>query len=242
MCKMTNRQKANVQRPLCYKCPCTSKYYVNDHYICGRCCTREEHQDKYRIDVELSDNTGSFKHVPVPEDPTKTPCVCFYNDINNRYAAFGSFYEVEFSYNDVVWPSAEHAYQAMKFFYETGKPIDEALFEHYKSIVTATNSIKARKLGKDRQLPIRRDWNAMKRGYKVKDCFMFDIVLAKVEQNPIICKLLLDTKTQQICLMNTNEPYWGVGKNMLGNIYMMVRDHIMKKRTSSTSEAQEAFA
>jgi GTP cyclohydrolase II len=187
--------------------------------------------------VNTQQTFNPFQHSP---DPSK---VIFYNDVMGQYESLGSFYETSFVYRDVTWRSAEHAYQAMKFFYSVGKEIDEAIFTHYKSIVNAPNAIDARRLGKLRIVPIRYDWNIAKRYGRVKDEIMFEIVLEKVKQNQGILNLLMSTGEKTLIQGNTNEPYWGVGgdghgNNMLGRIYMIIRKQIKEEQ----HKADEKFA
>ena len=85
--------------------------------------------------------------------------------------------------------------------------------------------MKAAKLGRSRELPLRLDWE------QVKDSIMRKAVLAKFSQNEEIKKLLLSTGKEIIIEKTFNDYYWGCGKdgsgkNMLGIILMEVREKL----------------
>lgn len=214
------------------ECSCPARYDIGGHLFCGRCCPLECRKKEHSIQ-EITKNTTS------PGQLDTQDVVVFYNEINNQYKYFGSFYEASFKYKDAKWKSAEHAYSAMKFYYLSGKELDGKLFKHCEQIAKASNGLEARKLGKDRTLPIRYDWNSQGTQMKVKDEFMYDIVYAKVSQNSQILKLLLETGDKEI-VNGSNEPYWGRTKsdktgyprdgNQLGRIYMMVRSELQKSQ------------
>ena len=86
-----------------------------------------------------------------------------------------------------------------------------------------TNSLEAARFGRNRELPLRKDWE------DIKDEVMRKAVLAKFSQNPDIKEILLQTGEEEIIEATTDDYYWGcgskgTGKNMLGKILMEVRE------------------
>jgi ribA/ribD-fused uncharacterized protein len=82
--------------------------------------------------------------------------------------------------------------------------------------------------GRDRKLPLRKDWNA------VKDDIMYDAVLAKFSQHEELRSLLLKTADATLIEHTTNDSYWadggdGSGKNMLGQILMRIRKELAEE-------------
>ena len=80
-------------------------------------------------------------------------------------------------------------------------------------------------MGRNRNLPLRKDWE------EVKDGIMKKAVLEKFKQNKEICKVLFSTGEENIIERTTNDYYWGCGKdgsgkNMLGIILMEVRKEL----------------
>lgn len=111
------------------------------------------------------------------------------------------------------WPTAEHYFQAQKFF-------DEELKE---KIRLAETPKMAAAIGRDRSLPLRSDWE------DVKQDIMLEAVLAKFRANPDILKLLLDTGDEELIEHTTREWYWGcgpdkTGQNNYGKILVKARE------------------
>ena len=117
-----------------------------------------------------------------------------------------------------VWPTSEHYFQAQKF----------AGTEHEEAVrLTETPGDSAR-MGRDRSLPLRSDWE------EVKDDVMRVAVEAKIRQHKDIMALLLATGDSEIIEHTTNDSYWGdggdgSGKNMLGTILMEIRAKILSE-------------
>ena len=111
--------------------------------------------------------------------------------------------------------TSEHYFQAQKF-YGT---------EYVEIIRLLDNPMKAAKMGRNRNLPIREDWE------EVKDDVMRKAVYAKFSQNIELKNILLDTDSEYIVENTSNDYYWGCGtngsgKNMLGIILMEIRDKL----------------
>ncbi|HMA64480.1 MAG TPA: NADAR family protein, partial [Chitinispirillaceae bacterium] len=88
----------------------------------------------------------------------------------------------------------------------------------------------AAELGRERDFPIRSDWE------EIKDKIMFIAVYHKFTQNEEIQLILLSTGQENIVEVSPYDDYWGTGssghgKNKLGIILMEVRDCIKNKLT-----------
>jgi ribA/ribD-fused uncharacterized protein len=128
-----------------------------------------------------------------------------------------------------VWPTSEHAFQAMKTH-------DRATQE----VVRKKESPgKAAYFG--RSLPLRPDWDNIVSGSKlrllpgvlVKDEIMYEVVLAKFTQNASCRAELLSTGDTMLIEAAVSDPYWGegcsrTGLNKLGQILMLVREVLAK--------------
>ncbi len=120
-----------------------------------------------------------------------------------------------------VFPTSEHAYQWSKFV----AGADPAVAFR---IITAPSAHQAFKLAekyKDRRRP---DWDAVKIGV------MRDILRAKVQQHEYVRRKLLDTGDRELIEDSWRDDYWGWGpnrdgQNMLGKLWMEVRDEIRGK-------------
>ncbi len=118
---------------------------------------------------------------------------------------------------ETTWPTSEHYFQAQKFL--DGEL--QSKFLHEKS------PMKAAKMGRNRDWPLRPDWDA------IKDDVMRTAVRAKVEQHSDVRETLLSTGNAIIIEHTSNDSYWadggdGSGKNMLGKILMEIRDELTK--------------
>lgn len=145
----------------------------------------------------------------------------FYSTID-EYGEFSNFALYPVKIGGKVWETSEHYFQAQKFVgtkYET-------------RIYRTKDPAKAASIGRDRSLPLRKDWES------VKDNVMRDVVYAKFSQNPYLKKVLLSTVGEKIVEHTENDSYWGdggngKGKNMLGIILMEVRSRIIKENALS---------
>eukprot|EP00347_Sterkiella_histriomuscorum_P005831 403355104 len=126
-----------------------------------------------------------------------------------------NFYESPLEYEDKIYPTSEHYYQAMKFE-------DEELQEKVRKASTPSQ---AAKMGRNKSNPIRRDWEEM------KDEVMFKGLVAKFTQNSDLKRRLLATESSELIEHTKRDSYWGdggdgSGQNMLGKILMRVRDQL----------------
>ncbi|AND74984.1 hypothetical protein pf16_61 [Pseudomonas phage pf16] len=135
-----------------------------------------------------------------------------------EFAFLSNFFEAPLVYKGINWPTSEHAYQAMK--------VDgQDVWVEFAALETPGE---AKRLG--RKVPVRFNWEHL------KDDFMYQIVLAKFEQNEDLKKLLLATGNRKLVELNYwGDKYWGmvrdangnlVGKNKLGEILMRIRSNL----------------
>jgi len=134
------------------------------------------------------------------------------DEFRGEYTFLSNFYEAETEYDGVLYPTAEHAYQASKF-------LDEDLRE---TIRNADTPDKAKKLASTLDDAKRKNW------HKIKANIMMYIVMDKFLRN---WELLEDLKaTGDAKLVEGNDwgdDFWGVyegdGRNYLGRILMSIR-------------------
>jgi N-glycosidase YbiA len=142
--------------------------------------------------------------------------ILFYGN-NNKYGEFSNFYPCEITIDDISYPTTEHYFQAMKY-------IDND--EYFEKIRSASTPGKAAIMGRNRKIPIRKDWE------KVKNKIMRKAIRAKFSQNKKLRKALVKTEGFKLIEHTKNDSYWGdggdgTGKNMLGKILVKIRKEIM---------------
>ena len=139
----------------------------------------------------------------------------YFYKTNEKYGCFSNFAHYGFELDEKWWMTSEHYFQAQKF-YGT---------EYVEIFRLLDNPMKAAKMGRNRNLPLREDWE------EVKDDVMRKAVYAKFSQNIELKNILLDTDSEYIVENTSNDYYWGCGtngsgKNMLGIILMEIRDKL----------------
>lgn len=138
--------------------------------------------------------------------------IYFYSTREN-YGCFSNFSSHSFELDGVYWPTSEHYFQAQKF---VGTP-------HADQIREVKTPKDAARMGRDRQRPLRSDWE------QVKDDIMRKAVLCKFTTHQDIREVLLATGDELIVENSPMDYYWGCGKdgsgkNKLGLILMEVRE------------------
>ena len=133
----------------------------------------------------------------------------------DELGCFSNFAPHPINLKGKLWPTSEHYFQAQKF----------AGTEHEEAIRREKSPMIAARLGRDRQKPIRPDWE------NVKDDIMREAVRAKFQQHPDLRDVLLGTGEAKIVEHTDNDSYWGdagdgSGKNMLGVILMEIRQEL----------------
>lgn len=136
----------------------------------------------------------------------------YFYSTRDAYGCFSNFSAHGIELKGKWWPTSEHYFQAQKF----------AGTSHEEHIRQANTPKQAAEMGRDRDRPLRADWE------QVKDDIMREAVRQKFLVHDDIRKILLDTGDEELVEATTNDYYWGcgtnkTGKNMLGKILMEVR-------------------
>jgi len=139
----------------------------------------------------------------------------YFYSTTDEHGFLSNFSKHGFELDGKQWRTVEHYFQAQKF---AGTP-------HTERVRRASTPKEAKRLGNDRSLPMRRDWES------VKDDVMRRAVLRKFETHEDIRVLLLASGDEELVENAPNDFYWGCGsdgsgKNMLGRILMEVRDQL----------------
>lgn len=134
-----------------------------------------------------------------------------------QYRFLSNFYPTTVALGTLVWPSAEHAYQAAK----SQNPHD------WKDVMECVSPGAAKRMG--RHITMRPDW------HEIRLEVMEEIVLAKFSQNPVLATRLIETGDAPLIEGNHwGDTYWGVcrgvGQNHLGKILMNVREDLKIER------------
>lgn len=158
--------------------------------------------------------------------------------LKGPYFEFSNFYLSPVKINGFVYPSSEHAFQALKFL----GPDQTNRSQEYAAIISSASTPgKARILANQKRVggykwktdlnptieayadvKIRTDW------LESRDDVMRSIVQAKFQQHPKLKAMLIKTGSLPIEEDSPRDDYWGVGKNrdglnMLGIILTEVR-------------------
>lgn len=135
------------------------------------------------------------------------------------YRYLSNFYLTPVVYEEDMYPSVEHAYQA-------AKTLDPRERDYFTRPVPPGAAKRA-----GRQVTIRSDWELKKVD------IMFDLVKQKFEAEPLRSQLL-STGDAELVEGNTwHDEFWGIcscprhgrGQNHLGKILMDVRDELKKE-------------
>jgi len=140
------------------------------------------------------------------------------NTIDNfkgEYAWLSNFAEAKTLWDDKIYPTVEHAYQA-------AKTLDE---NQRETIRLSPTPGKAKRLG--RKVTLRDNWDGL------KTTVIMELTYRKFK-DPVLCQLLIDTGDATLVEGNTwHDNYWGnctcikcqhkPGENMLGHVIMGVR-------------------
>lgn len=132
--------------------------------------------------------------------------------VNDKYGCFSNFSRHGFELDGKYWFTSEHYFQAQKF---VGSVFEEEIRQ-------AKSPMDAAKMGRDRNKPLRQDWE------DVKDEIMKKAVLQKFLTHNDIREILIATSNEEIVEETTDDYYWGcgtngTGKNVLGKILMEIR-------------------
>lgn len=133
----------------------------------------------------------------------------------DEFGEFSNFAHFPIKLDGKVWTTSEHYFQAQKFLDQNDQ----------EKIRKATSPMMAARLGRDRKLKLRRDWEA------VKINIMRKALSAKFNQHEDLRNLLLSTGEAKLIEHTENDAFWGddgdgTGKNMLGILLMQIRAEI----------------
>jgi ribA/ribD-fused uncharacterized protein len=141
------------------------------------------------------------------------PCRSIFYRVNEPFGGFSNFAKYPFDAEGKAWPTSEHYFQAKKF----AGTVDE------EEVRLARTARDAAAMGRDRNRPLRSDWEAVK----------LDVMRAalrhKFNHHPSLIDLLLSTKDEEIIEQTTDDLYWrcgsnGSGLNLLGQLLMELRE------------------
>lgn len=143
---------------------------------------------------------------------TKHPILAF----RGPYRFLSNFWPCTIVYDGETYASSEHAYMCQKTF-------DEEIRQRIKFSPTPADAKKA-----GRAAPLRADWE------EVKVQVMYEVLLAKFLQNEDLKAMLIATRDSYLEEGNTwGDTTWGVcngvGKNLLGQLLMLVRSLLQGK-------------
>ena len=142
----------------------------------------------------------------------------YFYTTTGKYGKFANFSRYGVELDGKWWPTTEHYFQAQKFYAE----------EYQEKIRHAPDPKTAAILGRNRQIPIREDWE------QIKDQVMQKAILKKFQTHIELRQLLLSTYNQEIVENSPTDYYWGCGadgsgKNRLGKILQDIRDILRNK-------------
>jgi ribA/ribD-fused uncharacterized protein len=145
----------------------------------------------------------------------------FYH-LNEPFGEFSNFARFSVFLKGKKWRTSEHYFQAQKY---AGTPREEEIRQ-------AEKPSEAARLGRDRKVKLRQDWES------VKDNVMREVVYAKFTQHEELRELLLSTEDATLVEHTENDSYWGdggdgSGKNMLGKVLMETRERLRKESEAS---------
>lgn len=134
------------------------------------------------------------------------------------HGCFSNFSKHPVTFHGKVWATSEHAYQAQKF-------VDS---EYQELVRKAKGAGAAAKIGRDRNNPMRQDWD------NIKINVMYEVVKAKFTQHEALREMLLSTGDAVLIEDSPTDYFWGcgsdgTGKNMLGKVLMRVRKELQNK-------------
>lgn len=140
------------------------------------------------------------------------------NHFANEYNFLSNFYMAPVVFEDLTYPSVEHAFQA-------AKTIDSIKRKQISQLKTPSEAKKA-----GRRVPLRNDWE------NIKNYVMYECLKSKFA-DPKLKQMLMETKPATLIEGNHwHDNYWGdcfcskcqhvVGHNMLGKILMRIRSEI----------------
>ncbi|MEG3639351.1 NADAR family protein [Magnetococcus sp. PR-3] len=135
---------------------------------------------------------------------------------NIWYSCFSNFSDHPFELDDQLWFTVEHYFQAAKFENR----------EQQARIYQCPSPMTAALMGKDRSVPIRPDWE------KVKREVMDRAINAKFDTHTQLDEFLQETTPYPLVNYTAFDPFWGQdkqgkGQNQLGQLLMERRSRML---------------
>lgn len=173
--------------------------------------------------------------------------ILFYRS-TGLYGCFTNFSRDPVEIYGRTWMTSEHAFQAMKFHPDNPEIVE--------LIAKAETPSEAAKLGRNKDFPLRKDWDINPPENildqlptfqpddgiirklpteplfeRMKDVIMYEVLMAKFS-NPKLREVLLSTGSNQIVEDSPIDYYWGwglsqEGQNKLGRLLMLVRTQLI---------------
>jgi ribA/ribD-fused uncharacterized protein len=145
----------------------------------------------------------------------------YFYSTTDAYGCFSNFSRHGFELDGKYWPTVEHYFQAQKF----------AGSDYEERIRWALSPKDAKNLGRNRDRPLRHDWE------EVKDHIIKQALRRKFETHHILLTRLLETGDEELVESAPGDYYWGCGAdgsgmNRLGQILMDLR---AEKRSQFTT-------
>lgn len=147
---------------------------------------------------------------------------------SGRYSFLSNFFPANTTFEGLVYPSVEHAYQA-------AKTLDVGLRKAFQSRMSPSQA-----KAQGQRLELRSDWE------QVKLEVMLACLRSKFDVGPLR-QALLDTGEAELVEGNTwGDRFWGVcrgeGENHLGRLLMQVRSEVRKHRIRLHAEGDARSA
>jgi ribA/ribD-fused uncharacterized protein len=153
----------------------------------------------------------------------------------NEFYPLSNFSAFRLNWRGLDFDTSEHAYHWEKF-YRDRAPWDDRerliISDIQHSILKARSAHDAFKIAQRSREHYRYNWE------NDKTLVMTDILLCKVAQHEYVYKKLMETGSRKIVEDSWRDNYWGAGEdgsgqNMLGQLWMNVRERIRKNEGSS---------
>lgn len=156
------------------------------------------------------------KSLPSPFASLGNALTIYFYRTGDEYGWCSNFAPYPNAVDGKEWPTSEHYFQSQKFE-------DESLRERIRS---ADSPAEAAKIGRNRSLPLRDDWE------QIKMEVMRTALRAKFTQHRSLRDALIQTGEAEIVEHTNNDSYWGdggdgSGANMLGKLLMEIREELV---------------
>lgn len=144
-----------------------------------------------------------------------------------EFYPFSNFSAFQLEWAGYTFPTSEHAYQWMKF---QGLWQMRDVADAIRKASSAHDAFKIAERNADKK---QSDWD------EIKLEIMEAILRAKLSQHPYVHKKLRDSGDRQIIECSWRDDFWGWGpnkdgQNMLGKLWMKIRDDVFKSQGGGT--------